>query len=114
MKIQRTGFVLLGILLCAAVPGLAQKAPEGQDQAAEGAAEVRLLYAIEPEVIAREYHNRTEYEYRLNDNLYMIRTVPEKGSAYYLVDTLGTGELEYRRDAAQLDIQAPAWVLHRW
>ncbi len=108
MKIQRTGSLLLILILCFTGAGLAQKTPAGE------APDLRLRYEIEPEVTTRKYHNRTEQEYRLNENLYMIRTDPEKGSPYYLVDTHGTGELEYRRNAAQLDIQVPNWVLHRW
>lgn len=114
MKTPRTGTLLLWLLLCVCAPGHAQKAEEGGDAAAQGAADLRLRYEIRPEVLAREYHNRTEYEYRLNENLYMIRTEPEKGSPYYLVDTVGSGELEYRRNAGQLEMQVPAWVLHRW
>ena len=75
--------------------------------------EVHLHY-VEPEVTTKRYYNRTETEYRINQNLYMIKTVPDAGSPYYMVDQFGTGELEYRRNMENLDIQVPNWVLFRW
>ena len=38
--------------------------------------EVHLHY-VKPEETTKEYHNRTETEYRIQQNLYMIKTVPE-------------------------------------
>jgi hypothetical protein len=75
--------------------------------------EVHLHY-VEPEVTTTRYHNRTETEYRINQNLYMIKSVPDAGSPYYMVDNFGTGELEYRRNMENLDMQVPNWVLFRW
>ena len=38
-----------------------------------------------------------------------------KDIAYlYMVDKRGTGELEYRRNMENLDMQVPEWVLLRW
>jgi len=31
-----------------------------------------------------------------------------------MVDKRGTGELEYRRNMENLDMQVPEWVLFRW
>ena len=75
--------------------------------------EVHLHY-VKPEETTKRYHNRTETEYRIQQNLYMIKTVPDAGSPYYLVDKRGTGELEYRRNMENLDMQVPEWVLFRW
>ena len=75
--------------------------------------EVHLHY-VRPEETTKKYHNRTETEYRIQQNLYMIKTVPDAGSPYYMVDKRGTGELEYRRNMENLDIQVPEWVLFRW
>jgi len=104
MKNRPACILSLLVLTLAVSPGRAQDEP-GRDIS---------LYHVHPDVTTKQYHNRTEQEFRVNENLYMIRTVPAKGSPHYLVDTTGTGELEYRRNAAQLDIQAPTWVLHRW
>jgi hypothetical protein len=72
------------------------------------------LYNVKPEETTKKYHNRTETEYRIQQNLYMIKTVPDAGSPYYMVDKRGTGELEYRRNMQNLDMQVPEWVLMRW
>ena len=53
-------------------------------------------------------------EYRINGNLYMIKIKPRHGPAYYLVDDTGTGELEWRRDAANRDMLIPKWTLMTW
>ena len=63
------------------------------------------LYNVKPEETTKKYHNRTETEYRIQQNLYMIKTVPKAGSPYYMVDKRGTGELEYRRNMENLDMQ---------
>ena len=72
------------------------------------------LHYVKPEETTKKYHNRTETEYRIQQNLYMIKTVPDAGSPYYMVDKRGTGELEYRRNMENLDMQVPEWVLFRW
>ena len=72
------------------------------------------LYNVQPEETTKKYHNRTETEYRIQQNLYMIKTVPDAGSPYYMVDKRGTGELEYRRNMQNLDMQVPEWVWFRW
>lgn len=67
-----------------------------------------------PDVESKRFHNRTEEQYRMNEHLYMIKTVPDSGSPYYLVDPYGSGEWEYRRNMSTMDIQVPQWVLMRW
>ena len=49
------------------------------------------LHHVKPEETTKRYHNRTETEYRINQNLYMIKTVPDAGSPYYMVDKFGKG-----------------------
>jgi len=69
---------------------------------------------MEPAVQVKEYENRTVEEYRINGNLYMIKIKPRHGPAYYLVDDTGTGDLEWRRDAASRDMLIPKWTLMTW
>ena len=69
---------------------------------------------IEPTVQVKEHENRTVEEYRINGNLYMVKIKPRYGPAYYLVDDTGTGELEWRRDAAGRDMLIPKWTLMTW
>ena len=106
MTRRRTG-ILVFLLLFSGIPLII-----AQEEKAEGP-EIHLYHA-KPEETTKRYHNRTETEYRINRNLYMIKTVPDAGSSYYMVDKLGTGELEYRRNMENLDMQVPDWVLFRW
>lgn len=94
-------------LMLLGISGAHAQDPQSRDR------EIHLEY-VKPEVITKRYHNRTVEEYRVRQNLYMMKTIPDVGSPYYLVDQRGTGELEYRRNMEQLDMQVPVWVLHRW
>ncbi len=69
---------------------------------------------VKPDIESKRFHNRTEQQYRVNKHLYMIKTVPDNGSPYYLVDPYGSGEWEYRRNISTLDIQVPQWAILRW
>jgi hypothetical protein len=100
--------VFFGISLLPAQEEKAEKKTEEKEDM-----EVHLHY-VKPEETTKRYHNRTETEYRIQQNLYMIKTVPDAGSPYYMVDKRGTGELEYRRNMENLDMQVPEWVLFRW
>jgi dipeptidase len=109
MMVRPAGIVVFLILLCG-IPMLS-----AQEEEREKAEDPEIhLYHVQPEKTTKRYHNRTETEYRIFRNLYMIKTVPDAGSPYYMVDKLGTGELEYRRNMENLDIQVPDWVLFRW
>ncbi len=102
--------ILVFLILFSGIPLLS-----AQEEKKEKAKDLEIhLYHAEPEKTTKRYHNRTETEYRIHRNLYMIKTVPDAGSPYYMVDKLGTGELEYRRNMENLDIQVPEWVLFRW
>jgi len=69
---------------------------------------------LEPEVTVKNYDNRQVEEYRVNNNLYMVKITPKSGSAYYLVDDDGSGEMEVRSNAAGRDIRVPQWSLSNW
>lgn len=94
------GLVLLAI--CMTLPALAELDLEYHEE------------ELEPEVQLKTYENRTVEEYRINGNLYMIKIKPKFGSAYYLVDDTGTGELDLRRTASGRDIVIPRWTLLTW
>ena len=105
LYLPKTGYSILGF--CALVYSVSV------------AAELDLEYrgdelGMEPAVQVKEYENRTVEEYRINGNLYMIKIKPRHGPAYYLVDDTGTGELEWRRDAANRDMLIPKWTLMTW
>jgi hypothetical protein len=67
---------------------------------------------IRPSVTIQEHPNRVTEEYRVNNNLYMIKVTPSVGAPYYLVDQDGSGDMEYRRSA--YGDQAPQWTLFSW
>lgn len=51
-------------------------------------------------------------EYRQNGVLYMVKVTPERGPAYYLMDTDGNGRLN--RDAAVETVSPVYWTLYEW
>lgn len=69
---------------------------------------------IQPGVTIQEHPNRVTEEYRINNNLYMIKVTPSVGAPYYLVDDDGSGEMEYRRNSGTLGTRAPQWSLFSW
>jgi len=50
-------------------------------------------------------------EYRLNDRVFMVKVMPGKGNAYYMVDTDGDGKLNTRYNAMDDGLVIPSWVL---
>jgi len=54
------------------------------------------------------------YEYRVNNQLYMVKVVPRIGFPYYLVDQDGDGSLESRYSSLEPNLVAPRWILYRW
>jgi len=69
---------------------------------------------IQPAVTLQEHPNRVTEEYRVNNNLYMIKVTPSAGAPYYLVDDDGSGDMEYRRNSGTLGTRAPQWTLFSW
>ena len=69
---------------------------------------------IEPTVTLQEHENRSVEEYRVNNNLYMVKIKPTVGAPYYLVDDDGTGDMQWLRDPGDRTIHAPQWTLFRW
>ena len=67
---------------------------------------------IQPSVTIQEHSNRVVEEYRVNNNLYMVKVTPSVGAPYYLVDQDGSGDMEYRRSV--YGAQAPQWTLFSW
>jgi Protein of unknown function (DUF2782) len=69
---------------------------------------------LEPEVTITQHENETIEEYRVNNKLYMIKVIPRKGYAYYLVDTDGDGSLDTRKNELAGDILIPQWTILHW
>jgi len=68
---------------------------------------------LEPEVTITQTPDKITYEYSINGRRYMVKIVPTKGPAYYLLDLDGDGELDSQEDDPAR-IVVPQWVLFRW
>jgi len=96
----------LAILLAAAYPAL------GSDLADLDLSVHRS--DIVPAITLREHENRMVEEYRVNNNLYMIKVTPSVGAPYFLVDEDGSGDMAWIRGASQFEQTVPQWALLSW
>lgn len=69
---------------------------------------------LEPQVTITQHEDEIIEEYRINNQLYMIKVTPRKGYAYYLVDTDGDGRLDTRKNELAEDVLIPQWTILRW
>jgi len=69
---------------------------------------------IEPSVTLREHENRTVQEYRVNNQLYMVKITPAVGAPYYLVDEDGSGDMAWNRGSIGIEQKVPQWALMSW
>jgi hypothetical protein len=69
---------------------------------------------IAPAVTLREHENRLVEEFRVNNNLYMIKITPSVGAPYFLVDEDGSGDMAWHRGASQFQENIPQWALFSW
>jgi hypothetical protein len=72
------------------------------------------LSNAEPTVTIKRRHNHIAEEFRVNNNLYMIKITPNVGPSYFLVDPDGDGAMGWRRDVPGMDITPPQWALLSW
>ena len=68
----------------------------------------------EPDVTIIQRGQERVEEYRMNNQIYMIKITPAKGYPYYLVDTDGDGNFDTRRPRLTSKFVIPQWVLLRW
>jgi hypothetical protein len=106
------------LLLAGAGPSWVRAADEriqfDQERPASPPPPAELQGLAEPQVTIQQYDNRSEEEFRVNNNLYMIRVQPRFGAPYYLVDPEGTGSWEQSRHSLGMDFRPPQWALFRW
>jgi hypothetical protein len=69
--------------------------------------------SLEREVTITQTDEQTTYEYRVNGARYMVKIVPSRGPAYYLLDLDGDGEMD-TQEGDPKRIVVPQWVLFRW
>ena len=68
---------------------------------------------IEPQVTIIRQEDKIIEEYRINNNLYMVKITPVVGMTYYLIDHDGDGKLDVRKNELD-DVIVPQWVLITW
>ena len=69
--------------------------------------------ALEPQVTIIQRGGEKVEEYRINGQLYMMKVVPAKGPAYYLVDQKGDGQFA-RQDNLDSGVRPPMWIIHEF
>nr|VFJ93428.1 MAG: Protein of unknown function (DUF2782) [Candidatus Kentron sp. LFY] len=67
--------------------------------------------ALEPDITIIQGKREIVHEYPINGRLYAVKIIPKHGSAYYMIDTNGDGNLETRE---QFVLSVPQWVLFSW
>ncbi len=68
---------------------------------------------IEPQITIIRQEDKIIEEYRINNNLYMVKITPVIGMTYYLIDHDGDGKLDVRKNELD-DVIVPQWVLLTW
>jgi hypothetical protein len=68
---------------------------------------------IEPQITIIRQEDKIIEEYRINNNLYMVKITPVIGMTYYLIDHDGDGKLDVRKNELD-DVIVPQWILITW
>jgi len=63
-------------------------------------------------IIARENHSVEEF--RVGNNVYMVKVKPQGAPPYYLIDEDGSGDLQWRRGSDLERTSVPHWAVVRW
>ena len=111
---MRKSIVLLALLSGSALAVEAPPPPamEPVPDAAPDAAAAEE--SVEPQVTIIQREKETVEEYRIHNQLYMIKVTPKVGKPYYLMDADGDGKLESRRSELDPKILIPSWVIFKW
>jgi hypothetical protein len=107
-------FIFLSALLCGSA--LAAEAPQPsvlQTLPDSALGSSRAGESIEPQVTIVKHAKETVEEYRIHNQLYMIKVTRNNGKPYYLVDSDGDGKLDKRRNEMDSKILIPSWIAYR-
>lgn len=91
--------------------GMAMAAADGGAPAADDSASSATQ---EPNITIMQRGKERVEEYRMNNQVYMIKITPAMGYPYYLIDTTGDGNFDTRRPQLNSPPVVPQWVLMRW
>jgi len=100
-------FIILAALLC----GSALAAETPLPGATPGSS--RASESIEPQVTIVRHTKETVEEYRIHNQLYMIKVMRNNVKPYYLVDSDGDGKLDKRRNELDPKQPIPSWIAYR-
>ncbi len=91
---------LVGVFLLMMLPCLSLTAKEETKDA-----------STEPDIVIREFEDKTIHEYRVNGFLYAIKVFPKNGKPYYLVAEDGSDNFT---NPDQPDMLVPKWEIFTW
>ncbi|MCF7968551.1 MAG: DUF2782 domain-containing protein [Methylococcaceae bacterium] len=77
-------------------------------------APIKSGQTMDPDVTIIRRGEETIEEYRINNQLYMVKITPMIGPSYVLVDTNGDGNLEVRHSDNERGMNINKWVLFSW
>ena len=77
-------------------------------------APIKSGQTMDPDVTIIRRVEETIEEYRINNQLYMVKITPMIGPSYVLVDINGDGNLEVRRSDNERGMNINKWVLFSW
>ena len=89
--------IILSALLCGSA--LAAGTPQSSD--------------LQPQVTIVKHTKETVEEYRIHNQLYMIKVTRNNTKPYYLVDSDGDGKLDKRRNEVDSKTLIPSWIASR-
>ncbi|MCX7088299.1 MAG: DUF2782 domain-containing protein [Methylococcales bacterium] len=69
---------------------------------------------LEPDITITRRGNEMIQEFRENGVIYMVKIIPDKGPAYYLIDTNGDGTLDAKRSDIDRGINVNMWKVFEW
>lgn len=69
---------------------------------------------LEPDITIIRRGEKTIQEFRRNGEIYMVKVIPDKGPAYYLIDTNGDGKLDIRKSDLDKGLSINQWKLLEW
>lgn len=69
---------------------------------------------LQPDITIIRGKKKTIQEYRRNGEIYMVKVIPDKGPAYYLIDINGDGKLDVRGSDLDKGLNINMWKLLEW
>ncbi|KAF3980922.1 MAG: DUF2782 domain-containing protein [Methylococcales symbiont of Hymedesmia sp. n. MRB-2018] len=104
------GLILISFHTLAQQPQNLSPVPEPPELPAS----VQSGEAIDPDITIIRKGKKTIQEFRKNGVLYMVKIIPAIGSAYYLIDTDGDGNMDVRGSDMDQNNNINQWKIFEW